>query len=79
MNSPQNYFATVARGLEEIAAKELTRLGAVNAKPEFTGVSFQGNRETLYRINLWSRVIFRVLMPIAELQSRDAEQLYNSV
>ncbi len=79
MNSPQNYFATVARGLEEIAAKELTRLGAVNAKPEFTGVSFQGNRETLYRINLWSRVIFRVLMPIAELQSRDAEQLYKSI
>ena len=79
MSSPQNYFATVARGLEEIAAQELTRLGAINATPEFTGVSFQGNQETLYRINLWSRVIFRVLVPIADVQSRDAEQLYKGV
>ncbi|MEB3310868.1 MAG: class I SAM-dependent RNA methyltransferase [Snowella sp.] len=75
----QHYFATVARGLEDLAAQELTRLGAINAKPEFTGVSFQGTQETLYRINLWSRMIFRVLVPLATVKSRDAEQLYKGV
>lgn len=79
MDVYQNYFATVARGLEDLAAQELTRLGAINAKTEFTGVSFQGTQETLYRINLWSRIIFRVLVPLATVKSRDAEQLYKGV
>jgi putative N6-adenine-specific DNA methylase len=72
------YFATVARGLEEIAAKELASLGATDIKTDFTGVHFQGDRTLLYRINLWSRTIFRVLMPIANIESNDAQQLYEN-
>lgn len=70
------YFATVARGLEEIAAQELINLGAENVNLEFTGVSFTGNQETLYKINLWSRLIFRVLMPIHTVKATDADQLH---
>ena len=73
------YFATVARGLESIAAGELERLGAKNVRPDFTGVYFQGDRTSLYRINLWARTIFRVLMPIRELKSFNAQQLYKEV
>ncbi len=73
------YFATVARGLEEIAAQELTNLGAENVKIEFTGVSFTGNQETLYKINLWSRLIFRVLMPIHTVKANDPDQLHYHV
>ncbi|ACK65326.1 putative RNA methylase [Rippkaea orientalis PCC 8801] len=75
----KTYFATVSSGLEEIAAKELETLGAKEVKPDFTGVHFQGDKELLYRINLWSRIIFRVLVPIEEVKSYNATQLYKSV
>lgn len=73
------YFATVARGLEEIAAKELESLGAKAVKPDFAGVHFHGNKELLYRVNLWSRIIFRILVPIEEIKSCNATQLYQNV
>jgi len=73
------YFATVARGLETIAAQELERLGAQDVKPDFTGVYFAGDRALLYRVNLWSRTIFRVLMPIAEFRCYDSDMLYREV
>jgi putative N6-adenine-specific DNA methylase len=73
------YFATVARGLETIAAQELESLGAQDVKPDFTGVYFAGDRALLYRVNLWSRTIFRVLMPIAEFQCYDSDKLYREV
>ncbi len=76
MNS---YFATVARGLESIAAQELERLGAKDVCPDFTGVHFQGNQDLMYRINLWSRTIFRLLVPIATLKCTSSEQLYREV
>jgi putative N6-adenine-specific DNA methylase len=73
------YFATVARGLEETAAKELENLGAENVKPDFTGVYFQGNKALLYRVNVWSRIIFRVLVPIDTIKSNDATELYDNI
>lgn len=48
-------------------------------RPEFTGVHFQGDRALLYRVNLWARTIFRVLVPIHEFPCRSAEQLYQQV
>jgi putative N6-adenine-specific DNA methylase len=73
------YFATVARGLEEIAAAELINLGAKNVITNFTGISFEGDRELLYRVNLWSRIVFRFLVPIAKIKSFNSEQLYRNV
>jgi putative N6-adenine-specific DNA methylase len=74
-----NYFATVARGLEPIAAQELERLGAIDVRPEFTGVHFAGDRALLYRVNLWARTIFRVLVPIKEFYCSSPEMLYKEV
>lgn len=73
------YFATVARGLEAIAARELENLGGMEVKPDFTGVHFVGDKELLYKVNLWSRILFRVLMPIAEFQCRNSQELYQAV
>jgi putative N6-adenine-specific DNA methylase len=73
------YFATVARGLEELAVQELTELGAQNVAPGFCGVSFQGDRELLYRVNLWARLPFRVLMKLGEFPSLDANELIESI
>lgn len=73
------YFATVARGLENLAAKELESLGASSIQPEFTGVKFTGDQTLLYRVNLWSRIIFRVLVPISKFRCYHAEMLYKEV
>jgi putative N6-adenine-specific DNA methylase len=75
----EQYFATVARELEAIAADELKSLGARAVQPEFCGVSFTGDRELLYRVNLWSRLSFRILVQLANFQCRDAEELYRGV
>ena len=73
------YFATVARGLEEIAAQELEALGAKNINPVFTGVEFEGDQKSLYHVNLWSRILFRVLVPIQKFPCHNAKQLYQGV
>jgi len=74
-----HYFATVARGLEPIAAQELERLGAREVRPDFTGVHFVGDLALLYRVNLWARTIFRVLVNLREFPCPDAEHLYQEV
>jgi putative N6-adenine-specific DNA methylase len=73
------YFATVARGLEPIAVQELERLGAKDVRPDFTGVHFVGDSALLYRVNLWARTIFRVLVTLREFPCPDADRLYQEV
>ncbi len=74
-----HYFATVARGLEPIAAQELERLGAQDVRPDFTGVHFVGDLALLYRVNLWARTIFRVLVTLREFPCPDSDRLYQEV
>jgi putative N6-adenine-specific DNA methylase len=81
------YFATVARGLEALAAAELESLGAQQVVPGFCGVAFEGDgpgpvsdhRALLYRVNLWSRLAFRVLVKLGEFDCYDAEDLYRGI
>jgi putative N6-adenine-specific DNA methylase len=79
MRRPDAYFATVARGLETLAAEELRSLGAGAVKLQFAGVAFEGDLELLYRVNLWSRLIYRVLVPLAVLEAESAQTLYQGV
>ncbi len=74
-----HYFATVARGIEPIAAAELERLGAQKVRPDFTGVHFIGDKAMLYRVNLWARTIFRVLVPIREFPCPNPDVLYREI
>ncbi len=73
------YFATVARGLEPLVAQELEQLGAHCVEPGFCGASFQGDRALLYRINLWARLPFRILMKLQEFPCQTAEDLYRGI
>ena len=73
------YFATVARGLETIAAEELQQLDAQDVKPGFAGVDFSGDQALLYQVNLWSRYCYRFLKPIVTAKAFNAPQLYRSV
>ena len=73
------YFATVARGLEALAAQELEQLGAHQVEAGFCGVSFEGDRELLYRVNLWARLPFRILVKLDEFDCVDADDLYRGI
>ncbi|MEH1809179.1 THUMP domain-containing class I SAM-dependent RNA methyltransferase [Nostoc sp.] len=73
------YFATVARGLETLAAQELEQLGAHSVEPGFCGVAFEGDRTLLYRVNLWARLPFRILVNIHEFPCLDAKDLYRGI
>jgi putative N6-adenine-specific DNA methylase len=74
-----DYFATVARGLEAIAAQELAELGAEDIQPGFCGVSFTGDRLLLYRVNLWARLPFRILLQLGTFPCTDANELYRGI
>jgi putative N6-adenine-specific DNA methylase len=73
------YFATVARGLETLAAQELEQLGADAVEPGFCGVAFAGDRTLLYQVNLWARLPFRILMKLHEFPCQDADDLYRGI
>lgn len=75
----QQYFATVARGVEEIAANELANLGAQDIEPDYCGVYFRGDRHLLYKVNLWSRLAFRVLVQIKRVKAFTVKELYRGV
>ncbi|OIP78578.1 MAG: RNA methyltransferase [Oscillatoriales cyanobacterium CG2_30_44_21] len=73
------YFATVARGLETLAAQELEQFGAGSVEAGFCGVSFKGDRELLYRVNLWARLPFRILMHLDQFDCLDTDDLYQGI
>jgi putative N6-adenine-specific DNA methylase len=71
--------AKTLSGLEETLAGELTALGAADAWPGNRAVEFSGDKELLYKVNLWCRTATRVLLPIASFPASDSDQLYQGV
>ncbi len=72
----KQYFAQVAEGLKEAGARELAELGAENVQPEFSGIRFQANKATLYRINYMTRLLSRCLAPLVSYDCPDTDTLY---
>lgn len=72
-------FATTAKGLEEVLAGEIRRLGLRVDSVHPGGVAFGGDREACYRANLWLRTANRVLVPMARFRASTAEELYRGV
>src|SRR5881394_3336214 len=73
------YFATCARGLEPLLARELTDLGANGVEPGRGGVAFRGDAALLYRANLWLRTAVRILRPVLDADVRSPDELYDAV
>ncbi len=73
------YFATVAKGLEEVLAAELRGLGIEPERVDSGGVLFQGDLAACYRANLWLRTANRVLMQLAEFPCAGQDELYAGV
>jgi putative N6-adenine-specific DNA methylase len=75
----RNCFAAVPRGAEEIAAAELTALGAQNVCAGKGGVAFVADRAGLYRANLWLRSASRVLVQLSVFPCTSPAELYAGV
>jgi len=65
--------------MEEVLAKELSKLGAISAKPVKRGVQFYGDKKLLYKANYQSRTSLRILKPIATFMAMNEDQLYDEV
>jgi len=70
------YFAQVADDIKDIAETELLELGAVETSNSYRGIYFNADKESLYRINLNSRLINRVLAPLKTFDCHSDNYLY---
>ncbi len=73
------FFATCARGVEEILAGELTALGMAGIAMERGGVRFMGEAADCWRANLWLRTANRVMVPLATFPCDSPQSLYDGV
>ena len=72
----QHYFAQIAEGLEDSGTDELRRLGAREIRPAYRGLHFEAEKAALYRINYQSRLVTRVLAPLAAFPCHEPDYLY---
>jgi len=70
------YFAQVAGNMEDLGAEELSGLGARHVTAAYRGLYFEADKETLYRINYTSRLLTRVLAPLATFSCHSTRTLY---
>ncbi|MBI3390410.1 MAG: hypothetical protein HY027_21975 [Deltaproteobacteria bacterium] len=74
-----SFYATTAKGMEELVAAELREFGAAAVTAERAGVAFRGALEVAYRACLWSRVANRILLPLASFAAETPQALYDGV
>ncbi|WP_299163214.1 THUMP domain-containing protein [uncultured Eudoraea sp.] len=77
-----NNFKMVAKtmfGFEEILAKELRNLGAVNVVEGIRMVSFEGDTGFMYKANLCLRTAIKILKPIHSFYVKDETDLYKKI
>jgi len=72
------FFAQIADGMEEMGSQELQQLGAQDVKTTFRGLYFTADKEALYRINYFARIISRVFAPILTFDCHATKYLYKT-
>lgn len=76
---PLRMYAVVIPGMESLAADELAELSAHAIQPDEGGVAFSGTWDTLFRVNLRSRLITRILLRLGKFQAERIEQFEKAV
>ena len=79
MSETFEMVAKTFQGLEGVLSDELVALGAQEVKQGRRMVSFQGDKEMMYRANFALRTALRVLKPFYKFTSTDADDLYEQV
>ena len=75
----QTLIAKTFAGLEELLAKELEAIGAEHIEIGNRMVTFEGDKEMLYRANFCLRTAVKVLRPIRQFKASDPDQVYEEV
>jgi putative N6-adenine-specific DNA methylase len=78
-NYPEKNMRFIAKtlyGLENLLARELSDLGAVEISVANRAVLFNGDMSLLYKVNYMSRTALSVLMPVKEFRIKSADDLY---
>ncbi len=70
------YFVQWAQGFDEMAIDEMTGLGAGDVTPAYRGAHFSADPATLYGLVYRSRLVMRVLAPLAAFDCRNRDDLY---
>ncbi len=71
--------AKTFHGLEQVLAGELEALGAKNVQILKRAVSFDANKELLYKSNLQLRTAIRILQPLTTFSAKQEDELYAAV
>lgn len=79
MSEKFEMVAKTLQGLEGVLADELRALGAERVTEGVRMVSFEGDKELLYRANFCLRTALCVLKPFYKFRSSDADDLYEQV
>jgi putative N6-adenine-specific DNA methylase len=72
------FFATCPRGLEALLADELLVQRALKIVVTDGGVSFEGSLDTMYRVNLHSRIATRVMSRVGQGSYSSEEDIYKA-
>ncbi|NTU88514.1 MAG: bifunctional 23S rRNA (guanine(2069)-N(7))-methyltransferase RlmK/23S rRNA (guanine(2445)-N(2))-methyltransferase RlmL [Actinobacteria bacterium] len=73
------FYAPCPRGLEGVCAEELRAMRIGRVRPLKSGVAFFGTLEQAYRAALWVRTASRILLVLARVGARDADELYQGI
>ncbi len=73
------FLATGSRWLLEGLEEEVRALGFESVRRVPGGVEFESNWEGCYRANLWLRTASRVVLPILDFPTYDADDLYHNI
>ncbi len=75
----KHYIAKTLFGLEDVLLEELNKIGVSKAKKQNRAVTFYANKETVYKVHLYSSLTLRVLEPFHSFKANNEDELYNNI
>lgn len=77
----ENYkmIAKTFYGFEDILAKELQNLGAINVQKGVRSVHFEGDKGFMYKANISLRTALKILKPIHHFKIQNEEEYYRKI
>ncbi len=79
MTTNNQFFATCAKGVEDLLQKELQETEISKIKIRTGGVAFETDLKLAYKICLWSRVASRILFLLKEFTIDSDDDLYREI
>jgi len=75
-NYVYEYYATTNIGLESIAANELNKILSINVEPLVGIIKFEGSLDLIYKVNLLSRTVHKVILLMGETEFDEIYDIY---